>query len=265
MRLAIVTLVALVHSHLLAGSAVAEPAVAEAPVVAPAVVAPAVVEPAVVAPAVVAPAVVVGVTTDPSYFASRRAVAVVQSRRFPKVGRWELAPFVGVIPNDAFVTHLPVGVRLVRHTSEHSALEVGASGTIDLDTPLREHLLREDANLDATVRDRQRARLDLAWVYSPIYGKFAWLNRRVVYVDVSLVAGAGAVFTEGEQIDGAAGIRPELLTGVGLRVFLGRKLSLRFDYRQLVYLRAADGEESGGVATPSELSVGLGLLFGGKR
>jgi hypothetical protein len=84
----------------------------------------------------------------------------------------------------------------------------------------------------------------------------------VIYVDVFFSAGLGAVYTTGDEIDGAEGIRPEALLGAGVRVFLSHALSLRFEYSQLGYLRADDaGGESGALATPSELTLGLGVLF----
>jgi outer membrane beta-barrel protein len=202
--------------------------------------------------------------TDARYFTRQRHVEVVQKRRYPKAKRLELAAFAGVIPNDAFVIALPAGLRLAWHTSEHAAWELSAAGAVDVDTSLRSFLVSNDANLNAQVRDRQRARVDAAFVWSPIYGKFAWMNRSVVYVDVSLIAGAGAVYTVADYLSGAAGVRPEALVGAAVRVFINRTTSLRFEYRQLAYPRA-DGPmgEAGGLAFPSELSIGVGFLFGG--
>lgn len=202
---------------------------------------------------------------DP-YWSGKRHVGVVQKRKYPKAKRMELEVFAGVIPNDAFVVHLPAGVRAAWHGSEHAAWEISASGALDLETDLKGFLEGEDANVSAQVRDRQRARVDVGFVWSPIYGKLAWMNSSVVYVDVSFLAGLGAVYTTAEYLDGAEGIRPEAMLGAAVRVFLSRTTSLRFEYRQLGYLRADDpAGEAGGLATPSELTIGLGFLFGGGR
>lgn len=223
-------------------------------------------EPAPAAPAEPPAEPAAAPVTDPRYWSGQRHVGVVQKRRFPKSGGLELAFFTGIIPNDAFVLHLPAGARLTLHRSEHFAWEVSASATLDVDTALRDFLEEEDANLSAQVRDRQRARLDVGVVWSPIYGKFAWMNRKVLHVDVFFSAALGAVYTTAEYLDGAEGIRPEAMLGLGTRVFLSRGLSLRLEVRQLGYLRADDPSgEAGGLATPTEISLGLGLLFGGGR
>jgi outer membrane beta-barrel protein len=196
----------------------------------------------------------------------RRGVSVVQQRKYPKLGALELTPYTGVIPNDAFVIHVPIGSRLTWHRSERFALELSASATLDVDTALREFLMEQDADVRAQVRDRQRARLDVGIVWSPIYGKLSWLNASVLHIDVYLSAGAGAVYADAGDIGAGSSVRPELYGGLGLRLFLTKTLSLRFEYRQLAYLRADDPSgDSGGVATPSELSIGLGVLLGGAK
>jgi outer membrane beta-barrel protein len=202
--------------------------------------------------------------TDPRFWQQRRQVGVVQKRKYPKARAFELAAYAGVIPNDAFVVHLPIGARFTHHLSERFAWEASASFTLDVDTALRSFLMDEDANLSAQVRDRQRARFDAGILWSPLYGKLAWLNSSVIYVDVFASAGGGAVYTAADDIGRDASVRPELYLGLGMRVFLSRALSLRLEYRQLAYLRVDDPSgESGGLATPSELSIGVGWLFGG--
>ncbi len=204
--------------------------------------------------------------TDPRYWQGRRQVGVVQKRKYPKARAFELAVYAGVIPNDAFVLHLPVGARATYHLSERFAWEGSASFAFDVDTSLRSFLMDEDANLSAQVRDRQRARVDAGILWSPLYGKIAWMNSSVIYLDVFATAGGGAVYTVADDIGRDASLRPEVYLGLGLRVFLSRALSLRLEYRQLAYLRVDDPSgESGGLATPSELSIGLGFLFGGAR
>jgi outer membrane beta-barrel protein len=203
---------------------------------------------------------------DPGYWQSRRQVGVVQKRKYPKARAFELAPYAGIIPNDAFVVHVPLGVRFTHHLSERFAWEASASYTFDVDTALRGFLMDEDANLSAQVRDRQRARLGAGILWSPLYGKLAWMNSSVVYLDVFATAGAGAVYTDADDIGRDASLRPEVYLGLGIRVFLSRALSLRLEYRQLAYQRVDDPSgEGGGIATPSELSIGLGVLFGGGR
>jgi hypothetical protein len=92
------------------------------------------------------------------------------------------------------------------------------------------------------------------------------MNAHVTYVEVFFDVGLGAVLTEMDGISTTEGIRPEGYVGGGVRVFLSPVASLRFEYRQHLYPRADGREgEEGGIATPSELSLGLGFLLGGTR
>jgi outer membrane beta-barrel protein len=195
-----------------------------------------------------------------------REVRVVQPRRVEKAGALELSGSVGVIPNDAFLVYIPLGLRLAYHLTERWSLELGFEYNLQADTGLRDYLEENDAQLRARIRDRQQVRACLSAGWSPVYGKLA-VGSSVVTFDGYLLGGAGLVSTEGDEaIDLPAAVRPDLHLGAGLRLFFGRRWLVRLELRQYLYLRPEDRSgKGGGVAPATEVALGGGVLLGGKR
>lgn len=193
-----------------------------------------------------------------------RAVQVVVDRLYPKASRFELDVFFGVLPNDAFLLYLTPGLRMAWHFNEQWALELGGAYSLGVDTGLRKQLEQNDALIQARTRDQVIARFGLAVVWSPIYGKFAWVNSKVAHFDMYFLLEAGGVYTEGEEslgLDG--GIWPEVGLGLGFRFFLSKRVSVRLEFRQRLAVREGLEDDAFRLAFPSEISLGLAFVLGG--
>lgn len=203
---------------------------------------------------------------DDVALARRRGVQVVEHKLYPKEGHIELGLLVGVIPNDAFMRYFPVGVRAGYHWRERWAAELQFSYLLAVDTELREFLQDNDADLESHARDQQQLRTDVTANFSPVYGKFA-LAGRVLHMDAYVLFGVGllrtAVDPDRESLK-ATSLAPEGAGGLGIRVFLTRRWSLRAEFRQYMYPQPtpASGVDAG-FGTPSELTLGLSALLGG--
>ena len=66
-----------------------------------------------------------------------------------------------------------------------------------------------------------------AMVWAPIHAKLRWSERRITHADVSWMVGAGQTIS-----DAAQGLTFQ--TGLGIRLYLTRFLSIRFDVRDLL-------------------------------
>lgn len=195
-----------------------------------------------------------------------RAVQVVVDRRYPKASRFELDVFFGVLPNDAFLLYLTPGLRMAWHFNEQWALELGGAYSLGVDTGLRKQLEQDDALIQARTRDQVIARFGLAVVWSPIYGKFAWVNKKIAHFDMYFLFEAGGVYAEGEEALGLdGGVWPEVGLGLGFRFFFSRVVSLRLEFRQRLAVREGLGEDAIRLAYPSEISLGLAFLLGGGK
>ncbi len=188
---------------------------------------------------------------------------VVQARLVEKRRAFELVAFVGVIPNDAFLVYLPLGLRAAYHFSEQWAIELSFEANLSVETGLREYLEQHDAELRARLRDRQQLRSGASAVWSPVYGKLA-VGRAVLHFDGYLLGGAGVLRTaEAQEVAQPAAIRPDFHLGAGLRGLFGSRWVVRLELRQYLYVRAH--EAGGGLGAASEIALCAGALLGGRR
>ena len=197
------------------------------------------------------------------YWGGRRDVAVVQKRLFTKDGRAEVSLFSGIIPNDPFLTYIPVGGRFNYYFVESIALEVAGAfvgDALQVDSELTE-FLKNNKSIDANVDllDIQIWRAGASVVWSPFYGKLALLQRKLSHFDINVAAGFGVVQTDSPNED-RTGVeskyKAEGIVGGGLKVFLTPDFSLRVDFRQFIFQKIG-----GGVSTPSEVTLGVSFFF----
>lgn len=200
------------------------------------------------------------------YWGGKRDVSVVQKRLFTKDGRSEFSLFTGVIPNDPFLTYVPVGARYNYYFLESIAVEVAGSYVgpgLQVESDLRS-FLKNQRNIRANVDllDIQQWRAGASVVWSPFYGKLALLQRKLSHFDINLAAGFGVLGTESPPEDGVGNpvseVKPEGIIGAGFRFFLTNNFTLRVDYRQFIFQKV-----NGGVATPSEITLGVSFFTGG--
>jgi outer membrane beta-barrel protein len=152
-------------------------------------------------------------------------VSAVQERLYRM--NHELSLGVGVLPADAFYKGLLGSVGYTYHFTDSFAWQVGrGSYSYNLKTSLREQLERDfDASPTSSAFEEQVQWMvgsDLMW--SPIYGKMAVSNRKVVHFSAYLLGG-GTVM----KLQRADGFRPAINLGLGVRVFSSQNLSFRFD------------------------------------
>jgi outer membrane beta-barrel protein len=238
---------AALFSIALTGAAVAAPdAPAAAPatqVIVPASPAPAAPAPAPSASSVVMPpaAAMVGADTQ-----EVQLVHVVEKRPFTEAGRWETSLFAPVQVNAKFTLHAGLSAEVAYHIRENLAAQVGftwfplavqSSFTEELVTKVRQQPLAANALL---LQGGAMAGLELM----PVYGKINLFDGKILRFGFYLNAGLGAGKTrlqlrpsdnpKGRSF-GDTGVRPMAGLGVGFRVFVNEKLTVRLELRDLVY------------------------------
>ncbi|TXD38917.1 outer membrane beta-barrel domain-containing protein [Lujinxingia vulgaris] len=198
---------------------------------------------------------------DPMYWAEMREVYVMQQRAFLKEGRFALTLYGGIIPNNIFEQYLPLGVRANYFLLENIGLELAGSYAFRRDTQLRD-TLRDESGADAQevlIGDGQASHVNFGVMWSPVYGKLAYYNDRIIYLDMNIFGGAGMVVAQ-TQSDFNSGrsttAKPEGVLGAGIALYLGEHASVRADYRQFIFAKV-----NGGVAKPSEVSLGFSWFF----
>jgi outer membrane beta-barrel protein len=162
--------------------------------------------------------------------------------------RHEYSAWIGSLPMDAFTKGVTFTGAYTLHFSDLLAWEVAE---FTYSAPVETRLQDELANLPQPVGPTPFEVVQYYGtsnvVVKPVYGKFALLNRALIYEEMFVVAGGGY----GKMtITG----RPVLDFGAGMRFYSGRLVSFRVDVRD--YLFATKG------ATDNELWVAAGISLG---
>lgn len=138
-------------------------------------------------------------------------VKAVQRKGFIKRGRFEATPMLSVSVNDAFYQKFGGGLRLAYNL--HDAFAVAVRGAYY--EPYRTDNIREGKlAFQSQLLDSQLygvAMLDGIW--SPIYGKSAFVGRSIIHFDLFLSAGFGLVWTDTSLAPISDG--PHLATDLG--------------------------------------------------
>lgn len=149
-------------------------------------------------------------------------VKAVQRKGFLKRHRFEISPLFASTVNDAFYQKVGGGLRLAYNFGDTFAL--AARGAVyqneDLNlAPLRTDNVREGkvAFQSQLLSSQIYRQVMVDGIWSPIYGKAAWLDRSIVHFDFYLAAGFGMVWSATSFDSGnEAGLGPHLAADLGL-------------------------------------------------
>lgn len=194
------------------------------------------------------------------FWGEKRKVRVVERRLYPKDTRHELTAFGGMIPNDPFLFYYTAGARYGYFASESFCFELSYAKAFLQDTDLGSFLEDNFHKIDAIQKNdqfRQMAHLDIVW--TPLYGKMAFLTTKLVHFDMGIFLGAGWLNTEYyhdvEEVN-----KPrhtiQANVGAGFRFHLLNYLTLKFDVHQYFFKKV-----QGGLSHPTMISLGLSTLL----
>ncbi len=156
-------------------------------------------------------------------------VSAVQERLYRM--NHEIGLGLTVLPLDSFYKGVAGQVGYTWHFNDHFAWQVGrASLNYNIDTGLREQLERDFAVQPTAFEEVEwMAGSDLVW--SPLYGKVAVMNSKVLHFGGHLLLG-GTVM----KMNLGQSYRPAINIGLGARLFSTQWLSFRFDVTDNVVL-----------------------------
>ena len=204
---------------------------------------------------------------DPMYWAEMREVYAMQQRAFHKEGRLSATLYSGLIPNNIFEQYFPVGMRLNYYLMENIGLELSGSYNFVRSTRLNDIIVDEDgisAQNRPLIGDTQVSHVTTGVKWSPVYGKFTFMEDRLFYFDMYAFGGAGMVVSQTQTEYGpeedtvGTTVKPEGVLGGGLAVYAGQHAGIRADFRQFIFQKV---NPPGGVANPSEVSIGFSWFF----
>lgn len=173
-------------------------------------------------------------------------VFTIQPRAFRM--NQEFSAAVGFLPIDAFYKYFAIAGHYVIHFSDlwaWEAVHFAYSNYLSVDTGLRDEMYR---NWQAQPTDTPKLLylLDTNAVFKPFYGKLAVLDSSVIYHETYFLLGVGA-----EKL--ATQWATAVDVGIGMRIFVNDRLSLRMEVRDYVYFPQAGPE--------NDIYFGFALCF----
>jgi outer membrane beta-barrel protein len=206
-----------------------------------------------------------------SYWSVDRELPAVQERKFTRDGRFGLGLYAGLMSSEPFYYYYPVGLRASYFFNNFLGVElegsfVDAPGVLSHDTELTDFFesKREDAfDKELHTEDRFQWRANALVVWHPLYGKLAFLQRKLAHFDFNLAAGLGvAGVTRPDELrkEATSTVVPEFVFGGGIQFFATQDIVLRVEGRGYVYQGAKT--ESNADSFISQLQVPTEFLFG---
>ncbi len=174
-------------------------------------------------------------------------VHVLERRPFTEAGRWEVSFFGNAQVNPKFTMHAGIAAEVAYHLRENLAAQAGVwYFPVSAESSLSEELLTKGRVAPESaeaflLRGAALAGLELM----PIYGKLDVFDGKILRLGVYLNGGLGVAKTRLQlrpstdpvtgSTFGDTGLRPIASLGLGLRVFLSERMTIRLELRDFAY------------------------------
>lgn len=192
--------------------------------------------------------------TDPN------SIKTIQRKNFLKVKRLELSPYLGTETVDIFMHHYALGVTGTYHLTEVFAIEglLGWSPSLSdiglaLNMPDAKNFdlkdLTEELAENASVKpisSKIGAYGGVGMVFSPFYGKLAWMSKDIVNFDLYFMFGPGFMRTKDRDYSYDTGSAAFEATtnqthatshfGFGFRAAFNDRMAFKVEGREYIYV-----------------------------
>jgi outer membrane beta-barrel protein len=169
----------------------------------------------------------------------------------------ELDLGIGVLPIDPFYKGVAFGANYAWHISDAWAVEAHGVYLLSVKTALRDKL--ENNFGEPTDRFTEaKWYAGIGGMFKPLYGKFSFINRPLVYGEIYFTLMAAVARLQGSPDEGENVIRGGRMAfggapGFGLRGYINKRFSVRFDFRWFIF-----ASPQGGVHAPLAISLSIG-------
>lgn len=166
--------------------------------------------------------------------------SIVQNRAVSKSGRVQLVgPLVGMDDRRDFYTTYVFSLGARYHFNENHAWEFFRfSYNLSKESPLVTEI-RERTSYQPDVQ-LSRFQIGTSYVYTPVYGKYAWGSDHLIYFDIFGTLGGGLRFAQDSQ--GNASTQPFGEFGIGMNHYIfSRQFSIVPEFRERIYAEQRSG------------------------
>jgi outer membrane beta-barrel protein len=187
----------------------------------------------------------------------------VRKRLLLREGRFEVSPSFGFTLNDAYRRNALFGVKLDYHIKDNWAVGTSLLMGVSFDSALAEQL---NAKRQSRVNEGSFSDVGLLGsldlTYTPLFGKVAFMGRKVLNYDFQISVGGGVANLSGStEIEGLV---PVAVAGAGLRVFTDKWMAVNIQVRDYLYssaLNAVADANTDEQATRAETEVRNNFTF----
>ena len=190
---------------------------------------------------------------------NKQIVKTLQRKNFLKLQRWEFSPHVAFVANDPFLNRYIIGTGIGYHLTEIFSVEAMLDFSPDLGhadwKPLTTQLVEK--NSVSPDISKIMAFGDICFVFSPIYGKTAILNQKIVIFDIYGKFGMGLTQTKDDldalqaseedqnqddlmAISTQVQVHPTGNFGGGLRMSFSKNFAARIEGRSMIYIETVN-------------------------
>ena len=191
-----------------------------------------------------------------------RNIAIIQKRFLPKTGRFELSPSGVFIMNNSFFYGYGAGANVSYYFKEKFAAEFTYQKYFYGERSIVKDVEEENLIAQSNARLDQFIGGSIKW--TPIYGKIAWLNRKIVPFDLGFSIGGGLAKAKYlVSLNGVPSNKEEVkkntlgfTAGMNQVFALSESLAFRWDLGLLYYNFKKDG---GSKVRQIDIYAGAGL------
>lgn len=158
-------------------------------------------------------------------------VSVIQRRFLPKTDRFQLFGGVSLVTNQPWFTQAGVNLRIGYNFWESLGLEFTYSLLQNSERDVTREA-RERHNIQADEIAFAKNFMGAVIQWSPIYGKMAWFNKRIIPFDLYFNVGGGTVKVANKTGDES---KPGIMAGTGQVFAITKGMGFRWDFTYLTY------------------------------
>ena len=194
-------------------------------------------------------------------------IAVIQKRYLPKTGRFEFYGAGVTNLNDAFFFGNGISLRLGYNFLEKWAIEATYSYIQNSARDVTNELLERNVATEGSLSTDNYMGIDLKW--SPIYGKYAYLDEKIIPFDLYFSFGAGRttpkIVSSSDEISPSSKINSPytLRLGTGQIFAINKWMAFRWDIaNHFIYSKInKNGKEEDQWNNNLFLNLGLSFFF----
>lgn len=184
-------------------------------------------------------------------------VAVIQRRFLPKTQRFEFGGSAAISTNNAFFNNVGASLRMAYYLNEKSGIEGTYLYLGSSERPITKGL-REDRKISTASLVEPEAYYGISYKWTPVYGKMAWLGKKIIPFDVNFNPGLGITQTA------TGGNSTTVSIGTGQLFALSKSSGVRWDLMWNFYsatTKPVKGSDATTTSNHNDLLLMIGYSF----